>query len=232
MCGLLTYSLACLKKSCFKSCIRETLNLLMFANDNRGTKHWNIKLNKYVRRQFFCNWSTQVTWLVGHVKATVESQRVTVEKLSCKVGVKGAHTLLFVSVGLPRDFPQANPWLQNLRGCAPSVLQLWVWTPKILREPSHCPAAQCRHLTNSSEGTVFSTLPQGFSTVVHTFKIMRFFASSLDLSISKLALSSSRRLIRWVMQKIGLTIKPVHWRMKPVLTLPLITVCGIARSQW
>ena len=76
--------------------------------------------------------------------------------------------------GLPRDFPRANPRLQNRGGAALEVLQPSVCPRKIPREPSHCPAAQCRHPRNSPEGTVLSTLPQGFSTVAQTIKIMRF----------------------------------------------------------
>ena len=69
---------------------------------------------------------------------------------------------------------RANLRLQNRGGAAPEVLQPRVCPRKIPREPSHCPAAQCRHPRNSPEGTVLSTLPQGFSTVAQTIKIMRF----------------------------------------------------------
>ena len=62
---------------------------------------------------------------------------------------------------------RANPWLQNLGGCAPLVLQPWVCPRKILWEPSHFPLAQCWHPEHStlSLGNSFPTLPLGFSTV-------------------------------------------------------------------
>ena len=80
------------------------------------------------------------------MKATVESARGSVEKLSPKESVKGADIVLRAVWGLLRDFPRANPRLQNREGTASDVLQPRVCLEKIPREPSHSPAAQCRHL--------------------------------------------------------------------------------------
>ena len=66
------------------------------------------------------------------------------------------------------------PRVQNQGGAAPEVLQPRVCPRKIPRKPSHCPLAQCEPPQHSPDGTVFSTLPQGFSTVAQTIKITRF----------------------------------------------------------
>ena len=67
--------------------------------------------------------------------------------------------------GLLRDFPMANPRLQNWGGAVPKVLQPRVCPRKIPREPSHYPAAQCRHPRNSPEGySFFHNTPRIFNS--------------------------------------------------------------------
>ena len=110
------------------------------------------------------------------MKATVENLRGSLEKLSqCAVwSVKGSHTVLRGSVRAPEEFSEGRPKAAKPRGPRPQGFSANGFPRKILREPSHCPAAQCWHQRNSPEGTVFSTLSQEFSTVAQTIKTMRF----------------------------------------------------------
>ena len=50
------------------------------------------------------------------------------------------------------------------------VLQPRVCPRKIPREPSHCPAAQCRHPRDSPEGTVFQHCPEDFQQLLRLSK--------------------------------------------------------------
>ena len=98
------------------------------------------------------------------------------EKLSPKERVEGSHTVLKGSVRAPEGFYKGKPKAENRGGAAPEVLHPRVCPRKIPREPSHCPAAQC---SVGTQGTLlrkqfFSTLPQGFSIVAQTNKILRF----------------------------------------------------------
>ena len=110
------------------------------------------------------------------MKATVENLKGSVEKLSqCAVwSGKGAHTVLGGSVRALKGFSEGKTRAATPRGPSPQGFEAKVFPRKILREPSHCPAAQCWHQRNSPEGTVFSTLSQEFSTVAQTIKTMRF----------------------------------------------------------
>ena len=80
------------------------------------------------------------------MKAPVENPRGSLEKLSPKENVEGAHTVLRGSVR------------------APKVLQPRVYPRKISREPSHCPAAHYRHPRDSTERTVFPNCPKDFNS--------------------------------------------------------------------
>ena len=76
----------------------------------------------------------------------------------------------------PKGFSEEKPEAAKLRGRSPRGFA----AEGLL-------AAQCSHPRNSSEGTISSTLPQRFSTIAQTIKILRFFASSFDLLARKLA---------------------------------------------
>ena len=56
--------------------------------------------------------------------------------------------------------------LQNLGGCATSVLQPLIFPLKIPQEPSDCPAAQCRHPRHSPEETVIPIFPKDFKQLL------------------------------------------------------------------
>ena len=90
------------------------------------------------------------------VKATVENPRGSAEKLSPKENVKGADTVLSGSVRAAKGFSEGKP----------EVLQPRVCPRKIQREPSHCPAAQCRQTRHSPEGTVISLCPKDFQKLL------------------------------------------------------------------
>ena len=72
------------------------------------------------------------------------------EKLSPKESVKGAVTMLRGSVRDPEGFNEGKSEAAKSNGAQPPRVCL----KKIPREPSHCPAAQCRHPRHSLEGTV------------------------------------------------------------------------------
>ena len=100
------------------------------------------------------------------VKATVENPRGSVEKLSSKESVEGANTGLRGSVRAPEGLFEGKPEAEKLGGAAHEVLQPRVCPKKIPREPSHCPAAQCRHLRHSPEGTVIPLCPKDFQQLL------------------------------------------------------------------
>ena len=85
----------------------------------------------------------EINWNAGNREKP--GKRVKTGPKSNKKNCKNRWKRLKNGLGLPRDFPRANPPLQNLGGCAPSVLQLGVCPRKIPQEPSHCPLAQCQH---------------------------------------------------------------------------------------
>ena len=78
------------------------------------------------------------------------------EKLSTKESVEGADTVLRGSVRAPEGFSEGKPEAAKPR----------VFPRKIPREPSHCPAAQCRHPRHSPEGTVIPLCPKDFQQLL------------------------------------------------------------------
>ena len=64
------------------------------------------------------------------------------------------------------DFDRSLLSTQEFSEGKPEVLQPRVYLLKILREPSHCPAAQCRHPRDSPEGTVFQHCPEDFQQLL------------------------------------------------------------------
>ena len=94
------------------------------------------------------------------MKLTVENLRDSVEKLSPEESVKGANTVVRGSVRAPKGYSKGKPEAAKSRGAAPGVLQHRICPRKIHREPSHCPAAHCRHPRHSPEGTVIPLFPK------------------------------------------------------------------------
>ena len=78
------------------------------------------------------------------------------EKLTPKESVKGGDTALRGSVRAPEGSSEGKP----------EVLQPRVYPKKIPREPSHCPAAKCRHLRHSFEGTVIPLCLKDFKQLL------------------------------------------------------------------
>ena len=121
-------------------------------------------------------WPLQtISWPVC-VKATVENPKCSVEKLSPKESVKSGNTALRDHVRAPEGFSEGKPEAAKPRGHSPRGLAAEGLPRKIQREPSHCPAAQCRHPNHSPEGTVIPLCPRIFNSCSEpqTTKFLRF----------------------------------------------------------
>ena len=102
--------------------------------------------------------------------ATVKNLRGSVENMSPKESVKGAHTVLRGSVRAPEGFSEAKPKAAKPRGRSPRGFAAKGLPEENPREPSHCPAAQCRHPRDSPEGTVFQHCPEDFQQLLRLSK--------------------------------------------------------------
>ena len=138
------------------SCIRKGLRL------QPAQQAWF-----YIYRLVFPNKKNQF-WKAKILKATVENTRGSVEKLSLKESVKGGDTALRERLRAPKGFSKGKPKAAKPRRRSPqgsAAKGLFEENPegalKLPRSAVWAPEAL-------SWGDIYSTLPQGFSTVSQT----------------------------------------------------------------
>ena len=95
------------------------------------------------------------------------------EKLSPKESVEGADTVLRGSVRAPEGFFEGKPEAVKLRGRSPRGFEAEGFPEENPEGALSLPRSTVLAPEVLSCGASYSTLPQGFSTVAQTTKIMR-----------------------------------------------------------